>query len=250
MDILLIEDEKQVADQLCNYIQQVDSSIRIVAVLSSVEQSIEWLRSNTPDLIFMDINLSDGNCFEIFDSIIVQSPVVFSTAYTDFAIQAFEKNGIAYIMKPIEYSVIAQVFRKIYQLSKNISMLNQGRLIKEIRNLERKRFLVHFDNKLKSIDVDDVVYFYANERYVCLIDTNEQEYIIDYTLEYLEGVLPAKDFFRINRKFIISYKSIARMYSYGLGRIKIDLNIISIEDLLVSVDRTPKFRLWLDGLVL
>jgi two-component system response regulator LytT len=249
MNILIIEDEKKLAKQLSDCIHNFDTTIHIVNIIPTVRESIQWLQTNTPELIFMDIKLADGTCFEIFDHVEVESPVVFCTAFDDYAIRAFENNGIAYILKPVTQENINQVFKKIRHLSKSMALSNQQQMISEIKSPERKRFFIHVGTKLLSIQTEEISYFYASDKVVFLVDLNGNKYIINYTLEYLDNILPAKDFFRINRKFIVAYQTISRMSMYGVNRVKIIPKIPPVEEMIVSVDRTSKFKLWLDGLL-
>lgn len=249
MNILIIEDEKKLAKQLSDCIHNIDTSIQIVSIIPTVRESIQWLRVNTPDLIFMDIKLADGMCFEIFEHVQIESPVVFCTAFDDYAIKAFENNGIAYILKPVTQDSIDQVFKKIQSLSKAMAVNNQQQMIAEIKNPERKRFFIHVGTKLLSVQTEEISYFYASDKVVFLVDVSGNKYIINYTLEYLDNILPRKDFFRINRKFIVAYNTILRMSMYGANRVKIIPKIAPVEEMIVSVDRTSKFKLWLDGLL-
>jgi two-component system response regulator LytT len=250
MDVLIIEDEKHIARQICEHIEKYDPSIRIVGILSTVKQSVDWLRMNTADLIFMDIHLYDGLCFDIFEKVSIQTPVVFSTPYNDFTIQAFENNGVAYISKPISYDNIVQALRKIFRLSRSLSIINEHVLVKELNGMKRKRFMVAIGNKIISIPIKDVAYFFANDKVTYLVDMAGQRYTLEYSLEYLESIAIDSDFFRINRKHLVSYQSIFKMHIYGANRIKLELKVPYMEEeIVVSVERTPKFKLWLDGYV-
>lgn len=247
MNILIIEDEKKLAKQLSDCIHNYNASYQIAATLQSVKESEEWLKANTPDMIFMDIQLADGNCFEIFDVANVETPVVFCTAYDDYAIKAFGHNGIAYILKPVTDDNVAQAFQKIHTLSKSMPAVNQQQLVKGIKSPERRRFFILVGTKLLSIQTEEISHFYASDKTVFLVDLQGNKYIINYTLEYLDSILPKKDFFRINRKFIVAYQTISRMSMYGLNRVKIQPKVLPVEEMIVSVDRTSRFKLWLDG---
>jgi two-component system response regulator LytT len=249
MNILVIEDEKKLAKQLCDCINRFDPSLQIVQIISTVRESVEWLGTNTPDLIFMDIKLADGSCFDIFDVIKVESPVVFCTAFDDYAIKAFENNGIAYILKPVTDESVALAFRKIYSFLKLGMPENQQQVIRDMKSPERRRFFILVGTKLLSIQTEEISHFYASDKIVFLVDLKGNKYIINYTLEYLDNILPKKDFFRINRKFIISYQTISRMSMYGMNRVKILPKVATAEEMIVSVDRTSRFKLWLDGLL-
>jgi DNA-binding LytR/AlgR family response regulator len=250
MDVLIVQEEKHVARQVCEYIEKYDPAIRIVGVLQTVKQSIDWLRMNTADLIFMDIHLYDGVCFDIFEKVNIHTPIIFSTAYNDFAIQAFENNGIAYISKPFTYDNVIRALKKISRLSRSLSMINEYELMKELNGVKRRRFMVYAEKKIASITIEDVAYFYTLDKSIYLVDVSGQHYVIDYSLEYLESILPESDFFRINRRYLLSIRSILKMRLHGTNRIKIELKLPgSDDDMIVSGDRAPKFKLWLDGVL-
>jgi two-component system response regulator LytT len=247
MNILVLEDDQKLSQQLCDCISLVDASSKIVNSIPTVKESVEWLKINAPDLIFMDIRLADGNCFEIFDNVEIESPVVFCTAFDNYATKAFDHNGIAYLLKPVTEESVARIFKQIYRMAKSVSVPHQKQVLKELKSPAKDRFFVQVGTKLLSIETEEISHFYASEKLVFLVDIKGNPYIIDYALDYLETVLPRKDFFRINRKFIVSYKSIQKMSTYGLNRVKVQPKVPVTEDMIVSVDRTSSFKLWLDG---
>ena len=250
MKVLVVEDEKLAAEKLMRQLNQLEDTIEIIGATESVKQTVEWLQQNSPDLIFCDIHLSDGLSFNIFNQVSVKTPVIFVTAYDQYAIQAFSVNSIDYLLKPVAKSDLQNALSKFQELRNE---MNAGIDFKAVMDAMRgpskeyqKRFLVYFGDKIRTIDVEKVAYFYAEGKYVFLVEESGQEYIIDYTLDKLTNVLEPDVFFRINRQFIICVKGIDTMHTYTKGRVKIDLKPTSKKESIVSVDRAGKFKKWLN----
>lgn len=249
MNVLIIEDEKLAADDLIELLHSYDSSITVLAVLDSVKSSIEWLTHNSCDLIFLDIQLSDDISFSIFKKINVQTPVIFCTAYDQYAIRAFTLNSIDYLLKPIDFSRLSAALTKFQTLQQPAKQPDISMLLDAMRNMQvnyQKRFSVHSGEQIISIPTTDIAYFYAQHRYVILFTKTNEQYIIDYTLDKLEQVLDPDVFFRINRQFILSFQSIKSMLPYTKGRIKIEVEPSCKEETIVSIDRASRFKDWLN----
>ncbi|HYE54295.1 MAG TPA: LytTR family DNA-binding domain-containing protein [Chitinophagaceae bacterium] len=253
MDILIIEDEELAVRRLKGLLKEVTPQANIVGSTDSIESSVEWLQTHpSPDLILMDIELSDGQSFEIFDLIEVKSMIVFTTSYDEYAIKAFKVNSADYLLKPIEKEDLEAALNKVGQLKKHYSAntVNVDSLIKELQEKlqpknYRKRFLVKQGVKLVSVDTEDIAYFYAEGRVAFLITKDGKKYIVDYTLEELENMLQPDDFFRINRSFYISVSSVAKIDEYFGQRLILALRPSSDKDVIVSRDRATDFKIWM-----
>ncbi|MDO5663967.1 MAG: LytTR family DNA-binding domain-containing protein [Bacteroidia bacterium] len=247
MNILIVEDEALLAEELEEKLLHINSSYNIVAKLQEVDEAVEWLNNNSCDLIFMDIQLSDGLSFSIFDKIQITTPVIFTTAYDQYAIRAFDVNSIAYILKPVEEAEIKKALSK-YDLLKHSYIGNLQKLIAEIQpqkpSYKEQLILTHGTVK-KIVNVNEISYFQADDRYVFAFTTFAKRLFCDSTLRDLEDTLNSDLFFRINRTFIVRKDEIDEWHPYSKGRIKIHLKHKSSEELIVSRARSQQFKLWL-----
>lgn len=250
MKTVIIEDEKLAQERLEELINQVDSSIEVTAKLASVEESIKWLKKNEPDLIFLDIQLEDGLSFEIFDKVTIDVPVIFTTAYDQYATKAFKLNSIDYLLKPIRKAELKEALNK-YKNIKNSYLRDFEDVFKSIMNKEiiyKKRFLVQYGQKIKKVETEEIAYFYAMEKNVFMTTYEKSNYPVNYSLDKLTEILDPEKFFRINRKMIISFDAIKNMIPFSRSRIKIELNPPAPKEVeaLVSVERASSFKEWLD----
>ncbi len=250
MKAVIIEDEKLAAERLEELINEIDSSIEISAKLVSVEQSIKWLRQNKPDLIFLDIQLEDGISFSIFNKVEIDIPIIFTTAYDQYAIKAFKLNSIDYLLKPIKKEDLRESLSKFKNI-KTSYLMDFEEIIRNIndRGVDyKKRFLVQYGQKIKKVETQEIAYFYAMDKNVFLTTLQNHTYPIDYTLDKLQETLDPEKFFRINRKIIISFESIKNMIPYSRSRIKIELSPTEPKDVeaLVSVERASDFKEWMN----
>jgi len=251
MNILIIEDESLAADKLEMMLKEVDPSVNILAKLGSIKESVKWLFQHSADLIFLDIQLSDGISFSIFDQIAINTPVIFTTAYDQFAIKAFQVNSISYLLKPVRKSELAESLKK-YQSLKSAFSIDFDMLLANIRGKEpdfKKRFLIQTGEKIRKIEVSEIAYFYVLEKGVFLRTFQGNSYAVDYTLDKLETMLNPSAFFRINRKYFLNMDSITNMVAYSRGRVKLDLKPKPDDDsdTVVSIDRSADFKKWLNG---
>jgi two-component system, LytTR family, response regulator LytT len=249
LKIAIIEDEKITAINLEKMILKLEPGARILATLASVKQAREWLSSNQPDLIFMDIELGDGQSFDLFENLSIKAPVIFTTAYDQFAIKAFKANGIDYLLKPIDESELEAALHKFRNL------INTGfdpALLKELfssaqqKKDYKQRFMIQAGSRIRSIPVTDVAYFYFLEKAVFICTFENRRYPAEFSLDKLEEVVNPIDFFRINRKMIVSIKSIYTIYTLSKSRIKLELRPDFDEEVLVSFNKAPAFREWLN----
>lgn len=253
MRIIIIEDESPAAEQLSDFIRRYDGSIGIEGVFDSVEESVAWLRKNqAPDLIFMDIHLSDGLSFEIFSHLEVSSPIIFTTAYDQYAIKAFKVNSIDYLLKPIKYEDVCAAIDKLRTLQTDASALRaldiaalRESLLRTQRNY-KNRFLIRAGEHIRFKTSEEIAYLYAEGKITFLVDTEGKKYVIDYTLEELENLLDPEKFFRATRKLIIKLGSISRIVTYPNSRVKLFVTPAFNGDIIVSREKTRHFLSWLD----
>ncbi|SNS32289.1 two component transcriptional regulator, LytTR family [Belliella buryatensis] len=250
MNILIIEDEKPAAKRLMQLIKNELPDSSIFGCIDSIQAAIEWFKSNpTPDLIFCDIQLADGLSFSIFEKIDVKSPIIFTTAFDQYAIKAFKLNSIDYILKPIDPIEFKQAIDKFLgQKQKPHLDIDKIRDIFQAESKSFKsRFLVKIGEKILSVQASEAAYFYSEERITFLKTNESKKFILDYTLDQLENQLDPKQFFRLNRKYIASFSSISEIHTYSNSRLKIILKNCSQSDILVSREKVGAFKDWLDG---
>lgn len=249
--VIIVEDEPLAAQKLSRQLKNIDPDIEILDTLGSVSATVEFLSSSDVDLIFLDIHLGDDLSFSIFDQLQVIAPIIFTTAYDQYAIKAFKVNSIDYLLKPVNKSDLKQALTKFYaQRQSQQTPVDYQALIRSIQAGASKsyqsRFLVYKGDKVKSIDVEDIAYFFAEGKYVYLVDRRGQEFLIDFTLDKLKECLDPQHFFRINRQFVIHIHSIQEMTTYTKGRLRIDLNPPAKKDAIVSIERASTFKNWLN----
>ena len=250
MKVLIIEDEKIAANNLETMLHQIDVNIDVQSKIDSIEESVKWLSNNTAELIFLDIHLADGLCFKIFDQIENKTPVIFTTAYDQYAIRAFKVNSIDYLLKPIEIQQLEQSLEKFRELNQvqNAKTIDFDALINfyNQRIKYQERFIVRFAQKIKSIKTDDIAFFYIEAENVFLCTKDNHRFPVDYSLDKLDSIINPKDFFRINRQFIVNISSIENMYSLSKSRIKLEVKPKPDNEIIVSHNRMSDFRKWLN----
>ena len=250
MNILIIEDESLAADRLEKMLKEINPDLQVQAKLGSIKESVSWLMHNTTDLIFLDIQLSDGVSFSIFDQVSVSTPIIFTTAYDQYAIKAFQLNSVAYLLKPIRKKDLEESLKK-YQAMKsafNIDFENLLATYKGKKPQYKKRFLIRIGDTYKKIETEDIAYFYAMQKSVFFKTFGGKTLNIDFSLDNLIEILDPESFFRINRKYIINIGAIEKMVAWGRGRMKLDLNPKTDDELdaVVSIDRSADFKKWLN----
>ncbi|MHA7130605.1 LytR/AlgR family response regulator transcription factor [Algoriphagus namhaensis] len=249
MNILIIEDENPAAQRLKRLIAPHFPEAILHGNLDSVKSALHWLKSHPiPDLIFCDIQLADGLSFEIFKEIKVTSPVIFTTAFDQYAIKAFEVNAVDYLLKPLDPEALNRSVEK-FKANQHPSPIDysklQALLQAPVRSF-KSRFLVKFGEKIQSIPVSEVSYFFSESKVTYLQSLSGKRYILDSTLEQTEEMLDPERFFRINRKYLITLESIEAIYAHSNSRLKLRLKFTEDPDIIVSRDRTGEFKLWLD----
>ena len=250
MDVLIIEDETIAAERLEGLLTDIDSDLNVVAKIGSVKEAISWLRVHTADLIFVDIQLSDGLSFSIFDVLQVTTPLIFTTAYDQYAIEAFRHNSIAYLLKPIRKKDLAESIGKFRRLKSAFGIdFDALRSIYEEEKKEyQKRFLISVGAKLKRVEVADIAYFYAMEKSVFFKTFEGKTLSIDHSLDALEEMLNPDSFFRINRKYLVNIDAIEEMVLWSRSRIKLFLTPETgrDDDTVVSISRSSEFKQWMN----
>ena len=253
MDILVIEDEKLAAHRLISLINETEKDAKIITTIDSVENAIAWFKSNDPpDLIFLDIQLSDGLCFNIFKETEVSSPIIFTTAYDEYALKAFEINSIDYLLKPIKLEKLQQAIGKYKNLKNTFSpsQLNfdAQKLIETIQGSKKEytsRFLVNKGDSLLLIDVDDIAFFHAEDKMVFISTFDNKKFLINNTLDKLEKSLEPKMFFRTARQFLVTARAIHKIHNYFNYKLKLELQPTPEADVIVSKARVSDFKEWL-----
>jgi len=253
MNVLIIEDEKAAAQRLHNLLKEAIPNLNLLDKIDTVRRAVEWLGINpSPELIFMDIQLADGLSFEIFDHIEVKAPIIFTTAYNEYALKAFKVNSIDYLLKPINPDELKAALQKFEQLTKapkqSLSVDSQQvqKVLEMLSNPYKSRFLIKIGEKIKSIPVSDILYFLSKEKTTFCYCTDQKRYILDQTLDQLEKMLDPKDFFRLNRQYITRIEPIKDIISYSNSRLKILLNDCDDQDILISREKVNEFKNWLD----
>lgn len=245
MNAIIIEDEPLAAGALENILREIAPDIQILAVLGSVGEGVSWLQQHTADIIFSDIHLGDGQSFDIFRRVKIKAPVIFITAYDEYALQAFKNQGVDYILKPFDPVDIRKALEKVRAFACPATV--QTVKVADATNFQ-ERFLVHIGAKIKSVQAEDIAYFMADGKYLWLYTFDGSGYIVDQTISGIEERLHSGRFFRINRKFIVSFKAIKEMIKYSNSRIRIVLSPLPPENIesIVSADRIREFKAWLD----
>jgi two-component system, LytTR family, response regulator len=255
MKVIIIEDEVPAAEKLERYLQKYDSAITVEARFDAVANAVSWLKENqdTIDLIFMDIQLIDGLSFQIFQQVQVKKPVIFTTAFNEFALDAFKVNSIDYLLKPITFTDLSSALKKLENLRQQFQWTKDQQekvqqAVSSMRTRDYKnRFMVKLGEHIRSITADQISVFYADGRDVYLVTTQNRKFIIDYTLEALEDVLEPQLFFRLNRTFIVNINAIKDVLVYSNSRLKITLVQEFDKEIIVSREKVGEFKEWFDG---
>lgn len=248
MKVLIIEDETAAAKNLRSVLKSVTPDAQIIETIDTVVDAVEWFQTNpAPDLIFMDIHLSDGESFKIFDMVEVTAPVIFTTAYDQYALKAFQTSGIDYLLKPIQEDEVRRAvdkWRLLTGVDKSDYKQKVDTLISEQRD-ERQSFLVRFRDKLIPVSQNDIAYCYTSEEKVYAFGYNGERYPMEHTLEALQGMLSAKKFYRANRQFIISRDAVVDVSVWFGSRLSVNLKVEIPEKIIVPKARVPEFKQWL-----
>ena len=251
---LIIEDEKPAAEHLQRLISQAEMGIEVSIVIPSVDEAVAWLTKNTmPDLIFLDIQLSDGLSFEIFDHIEITCPVIFTTAYEEYAIKAFKFNGIDYLLKPVSIDDLKHAINRFISSDKIFSDLyihalryKVDNVMKLLTNKYKSRFVVNVGMHLRTIETVNINLFYSLEKSTFILESTGKTYDINYSLDQVEKLVDPEKFFRISRRHIVNIKAVTDIISYSGSRLKLKISSSPDDDILVSRSRITEFRRWLE----
>ena len=249
MKALIIEDEILASRHLKQILAEA-GDIYVIDTLESIAETIEWFASNTqPDIVFMDIHLADGIAFEIFNHVSINCPVIFTTAYDEYALRAFKVNSVDYLLKPINPEELKNAIEKFLQTSQPVPAINPQELLKLLNKQNQNytsRFLVKIGAHFKMIKVEDIACFYSMNKGTYLKTMDNRDYDINYTLDQLENMINPDDFYRVNRQYIISAGAIKDILVYSNSRLKINAFVKTDEDVIVSRDRVADFKNWLE----
>jgi len=252
MNVLIIEDEPLAAQRLEILVGELVLGGKVIDKIDSVKKSVQWLQKNpAPDLILMDIQLADGVSFQIFDQVEVKSPVIFTTAYDEYALKAFKVNSIDYILKPVDKTEFSQALRKLdgfmrVQTSQEDLMKNISQAMSMLTRKYKERFVIKVGEHLKTVEVRNILYFYSQEKTTFCHANDNRSHILDFTLEQVEGLVDPNEFFRVNRKYLVRGESIQDIISYTNSRLRLVLKNSTDNDVIVARERVQEFRQWLD----
>ncbi|MEP7143194.1 MAG: LytTR family DNA-binding domain-containing protein [Ferruginibacter sp.] len=249
MKVIIIEDEKPAAEKLQQAIAQYDQSIELLAILGSVEASVEWiLHHPLPSLIFMDIELTDGLSFRIFDQCTITCPIIFTTAYDDYWQEAFEYNSIDYLLKPVKQEKLEAAIKKYHTLGQyfaaNFKQLIQWQQTAQHEKY-KKRYLVKRGSDYITVKTEDVAYFYATHKLVCMVDNNNQKFILDKSLADLDKEIDPAQFYRVNRKYLVNISAIKKIKLYPRSKLLLEVAPVINEEIIISQENVSAFKEWM-----
>lgn len=250
MKVIIIEDEKPAADKLLKAIRTADPSIEVAAVLNGVTTAVEWLQQNPmPDLLFMDIELGEGSSFTIFEKVNITSPVIFCTAFDEYWQEAFEHNSIDYLLKPVKQEKLETALKKYDKLKQHFAsglrQLQQWEQRPATNGCYKKRFLIKRGSDYISVKTEDIAFFYATHKLVCMVDAKNQKFILDQSLADIEKQLDPVLFYRVNRKYLVSMSAIKRIRSYPKSKLEVELEPSIGEEIIISQENVAAFKEWM-----
>ena len=250
MNVLIFEDERHTAVRLSSLLAEIDDTIKIVDIIGSVKEGINWFRHNEmPDLIFQDIILSDGNCFDIFDAVDLTVPIIFTTAFSEYALRSFQVNSIDYLIKPYDIKDIKKALLKLKKFEGAFHPPGK-KLLEEILNrtsfTPKRRFLIKSGDNYTSVKISDIAYFVSEDGVTVATLFNKQKHIVDYSIAEISGQMDPTSVFQINRKIIVNINSVVKIYSWFNSRLKVEINPPMDDDIIVSRERVKSFKEWLN----
>jgi DNA-binding LytR/AlgR family response regulator len=252
MNLIIIEDEPQAAQRLETLVKELLPDAVVLARIDTVKKAVQWFKTNpVPDLALMDIQLADGISFQIFEQCDVRSPVIFTTAYDAYALQAFKVNSIDYILKPVDKDELRAALKKFGAMNRSADdtrkiLDNIGQAVEMLMRKYKTRFVIKVGEHLRTIEVDAILYFYSQEKTTFCVTADNRNFILDYTLEQLEEMVDPAMFYRINRKYLVRAASIQDIISYTNSRLRLVLKGSADNDVIVARERVQEFKSWLD----
>lgn len=254
MNVVIVEDELPAAEKLERYLNRIDPDINILVKLRSIQESVDWFSESKdePDLIFMDIQLSDGQSFDIFNQVELTTPVIFTTAFDEFAIKAFEVNSIAYLLKPIALPELENAIMKYKTLKQGTQKEDSVNIKDLLSRIDKQkkfktRFMVKIGEHIRSVRTDDILFFHAEGRNAYITTNLGRRLIIDFRIEELDNILDPTMFFRVNRTYIVNINAITDVLVYSNSRLKIITEIKPEKEIIVSREKVGAFKKWFDG---
>lgn len=250
MKVLIFEDEKHTVTRLIQLLKKCDSDIKVLEVIGSVNDGIQWFKNNaSPDLIFQDIHLNDGNCFQLYDQIKVDAPIIFTTAYNEYALRSFKLNSIAYLVKPYDFNDIKSALDKFHKF-KELFLTPEKAILKKLLQdnipQTKNRFLVKIGDRYQSVKSADIAWFVHDEGVTFACTFSENKFPVNNSIDQLSAILDSGIFIRINRKYIINIECIEKIHTWFNSRLKLDIKPQPREELVVSRERVKAFKKWLD----
>ena len=252
MTVLIIEDEPNAAEHLQRLVEELVKEATIVGKIDSVKKSVDWFRANDPpDVVLMDIQLADGVSFQIFEECEVKAPVIFTTAYEEYALKAFKVNSIDYLLKPVDKAELNAALKKVktsYAAGTDREQLLQkmSEMIKVLTKRYKTRFVIKVGEHLRTVEIDQILFFHSQEKTTFCVTQDKRSLILDYTLEQLEEMMNPAQFYRINRKYLVSAAAIHDIISFTNSRLKLVLKGSQDNDIIVARERVQDFKCWLD----
>lgn len=251
LNVLIIEDEAKAARELAKMIMDIDDDVHVLAMLDSVEQSLQWFAANKqPDLILSDIQLADGLCFEIFSQVSIKSPIVFCTAFDEFLMKAFDTNAISYLLKPITSDKLGKALEKYKSMKLAFGQPetnNLSGLLQQLKYQYKTALLVNFKEKIIPVQVKDIAYFYLDNTIVRIVTLTNQQYYLTSTLEELEKSIDPRVFYRTNRQFLINKSAVLNAERFFARKLVVKLVVDTPETLIVSKAKASEFLQWMEG---
>ncbi|SNC60909.1 two component transcriptional regulator, LytTR family [Hymenobacter gelipurpurascens] len=253
MDVVLIEDEAVAADGLVALLARYDPGIRVVERLDSVEDAVQWFAGNPPPhLTLLDVQLADGLCFDIFPKVSIHCPIIFTTAYDQYALQAFQVTSIDYLLKPIAYPDLHRALDKLRRLTteyappSEVSLRQLATVFHQFQKPYKTRFLARCNDRIQFKTTEEIACFCADGKFVYLIGLDQRRFLVDYTLEQLETLLDPSQFFRLNRKYLVSLAAVKDIRTHSGSRLRVLLQPAPFTEVIISRERVAEFKAWLD----
>lgn len=251
MKVLVVEDEPLAAEKIIGYINELIPEAAAEGPITNIEEGIHWFENHDePDVIISDIMLADGLCFEIYKSIHIKCPVIFTTAYDEYAIRAFEVNSVDYLLKPISKDKLEASLKKITALpgktQEDIDFNKLAELLRQTSKTYKSRFLVKIGQKIKAVPTNKIAYFFTQDKLSFIVSHQGEKFPVDYSLEEIDAMVDPDYFFRINRKYVVHIEAVKEIHPYFKGRLKLNLKPDVDEDIVISSEKTPSFKAWLD----
>ncbi|MEQ8244333.1 MAG: LytTR family DNA-binding domain-containing protein [Fulvivirga sp.] len=248
MKVLIIEDELPAQRRLQRQLAEIDQHIEVLDCLDSIANTLAWFKKYPePDLLFLDIQLADGLSFKILEQVDTECPIIFCTAYDEHAIKAFKHNSIDYLLKPIDQTDLEAAIKKFQKNSNKQIDLSKLQEILQPKKDYKQRFMVKIGEKIQSINISSIDYFYSDQKATFLKTKDNKKYLIDYPLDQLEELLDPISYFRLNRKYITHHNAIEEVFSFSNSRLKVTLKNSDDENILISREKVQQFKEWLDS---